>query len=108
MWEAGEIGGGGREAYNAKKSYIFHNRKGLKGGRQEKKGQDPEMQGTGCGRYGPPVPPPPTTFQTWICCLFARYFGISTVTSLMLRSHYTFNPTIEVKNNKHHSFISVS
>ena len=30
---------------------------GLKGGRQEKKGQDPEMQGTGCGRYGPPVPP---------------------------------------------------
>ena len=73
MWEAGEIGGGGREAYNAKKSYIFHNRKGLKGGRQEKKGQDPEMQGTGCGRYGapvrgggggggwfcPPVPPPP-------------------------------------------------
>lgn len=41
-WEAGEIGGGG----------------GLKGGRQEKKGQDPEMQGTGCGRYGPPVPPP--------------------------------------------------
>ena len=39
-WEAGEIGG-----------------EGLKGGRQEKKGQDPEMQGTGCGRYGPPVPP---------------------------------------------------
>lgn len=52
-WEAGEIGGGG-----------------LKGGRQEKKGQDPEMQGTGCGRYGPPVPPP-TTFQTWMCYLFA-------------------------------------
>ena len=64
MWEAGEIGGGGREAYNAKKSYIFHNRKGLKGGRQEKKGQDPEMQGTGCGRYGPPVaPPPPLLFR---------------------------------------------
>ena len=42
-----------------KKFSIFHNRKGLKGGRQEKKGQDPEMQGTGCGRHGPPVPPPP-------------------------------------------------
>ena len=41
-WEAGEIGGGGGA---------------LKGGRQEKKGQDPEMQGTGCGRYEPPVPP---------------------------------------------------
>ena len=40
-----------------KKFSIFHNRKGLKGGRQEKKGQDPEMQGTGCGRYGPPVTP---------------------------------------------------
>ena len=32
-----------------KKFSTFHNRKGLKGGRQEKKGQDPEMQGTGCG-----------------------------------------------------------
>lgn len=31
-----------------KKFSTFHNRKGLKGGRQEKKGQDPEMQGTGC------------------------------------------------------------
>ena len=42
--------GSGRNSggpYNAKKFSIFHNRKGLKGGRQEKKGQDPEMQGTG-------------------------------------------------------------
>ena len=46
-----------------KKFSIFHNRKGLKEGRQEKKGQDPEMQGTGCGRYGPPVPPPPLLFR---------------------------------------------
>ena len=64
--------GGGR--ITQKKFSIFHNRKGLKGGRQEKKGQDPEMQGTGCGKYGPPggggwhgnpvpPPPPPTTFR---------------------------------------------
>ena len=69
-WEVGEIvGGGGR--ITQKKFSIYHNRKGLKGGRQEKKGQDPEMQGTGCGRHGPPVPPPPTTFQTWTRYLFA-------------------------------------
>ena len=50
-------GGGGR--ITQKKFSIFHNRKGLKGGRQQKKGQAPEMQGTGCGWHGPPVPPPP-------------------------------------------------
>ena len=66
------MGGGGR--ITQKKFSIFHNRKGLKGGRQEKKGQDPEMQGTGCGRHGPPVgggghgppappPPPPLLFK---------------------------------------------
>ena len=88
MWEAGEIGGGGREAYNAKKSYIFHNRKGLKGGRQEKKGQDPEMQGTGCGRYGPPVPPPPHYFSDldmlFVCAIFWDKYRNFTYVTLTL------------------------
>lgn len=89
MWEAGEIGGGGREAYNAKKSYIFHNRKGLKGGRQEKKGQDPEMQGTGCGRYGPPVSPPPPHYfsdldMLFVCVIFWDKYRNFTYVTLTL------------------------
>ena len=90
MWEAGEIvgGGGGREAYNAKKSYIFHSRKGLKGGRQEKKGQDPEMQGTECGRYGPPVGPPPHYFSDldmlFVCVIFWDKYRNFTYVTLTL------------------------
>lgn len=64
--------GGGR--ITQKKFSIFHNRKGLKGGRQEKKGQDPEMQGTGCGRHGHPVPPPPPLLldldALFVCVIF--------------------------------------
>ena len=57
-----------------KKFSIFHTRKGLKDGRQEKKGQDPAMQGTGCGRHGPPVPPPPPLLldldALFVCVIF--------------------------------------
>ena len=70
-----------------KKFSLFHNRKGLKGGRQEKKGQDSEMQGTGCGRHRPPgggggggrpppppPPPPPHYFSDldvlFVCMIF--------------------------------------
>lgn len=73
-WGRGRTGGGKQRLGFQRSKRVGSGRNrgggGLKGGRQEKKGQDPEMQGTGCGRYGPPVPPP-TTFQTWMCYLFA-------------------------------------
>ena len=81
-----------------KKFSIFHNRKGLKGGRQEKKGQDPEMQGTGCGRHGPPVggggclgppgpPPPPSHYFSdldalFVCVIFWDKYRIFTYVTL--------------------------
>lgn len=72
-WGRGRTGGGKERSGFQRSKRVGSGRNwgggGLKGGRQEKKGQDPEMQGTGCGRYGPPVPP--TTFQTWMCYLFA-------------------------------------
>ena len=74
-WGRGRTGGGKQRSGFQRSKRVGSGRNrgggGLKRGRQEKKGQDPEMQGTGCGRYGPPVPPPPTTFQTWMCYLFA-------------------------------------
>lgn len=61
-WGRGRTGGGKQRSGFQRSKRVGSGRNrgggGLKGGRQEKKGQDPEMQGTGCGRYGPPVPPP--------------------------------------------------
>ena len=43
---------------------IFRNRKRAKGRKPRKKGREPGLQGTGGGRFGPPVPSPPTKVLT--------------------------------------------
>lgn len=49
-------GGGGAGRITQKKSYTFHNRKGLKGGRQEKKGKIRGCKERGAGGMDPLSP----------------------------------------------------
>ena len=77
-WGRGRTGGGKQRSGFQRSKRVGSGRNrgggGAKGRKARKKGQDPEMQGTGCGRHGPPVPPPPHYFSDldalFVCVIF--------------------------------------
>lgn len=65
------------------------------------------MQGTGCGSYGPPVPPPLLLLRPG-CAIFLRDILGEVPQPHLCYAHTIPLILIAVKNNKDHSFISVS